>query len=54
LGVNEEEMSERNISSAHPGGVNVGLRDGSAQFIPGTIDPKEIAGLLAGTSDDLP
>lgn len=39
------------IGSQHPGGLNVGLRSGSARFISETIDPKVLKGLLDGTAE---
>ena len=40
------------IGSPHPGGMNVGLRDGSVRFISETIDLLLLQGLLDGSTVD--
>jgi hypothetical protein len=40
------------IGSRHPGGMNVGLRDGSVQFIAETIELLSLQGLLDGTAEE--
>lgn len=53
-GVNESAPGNDAIASPHPGGANVGQRDGSAQFLSETIDPETLNGLLQGTGDRMP
>lgn len=40
------------MGSPHPGGMNVGLRDGRVQFITETIDLRLLQGLLDGTTEE--
>jgi len=39
-------VSEKGIGSNHSKGMNVGVFDGSMQFIPDTVDPKDLRGAL--------
>jgi len=53
-GINREEEGVVGIGSPHPGGVNVGLRDGSVQFIAETWLLSVLQGLLDGTAEERP
>lgn len=50
-GINRRHAKRDGIGSPHYGGVNVGLRDGSARFISEAIDLQILESLLDGTSD---
>ena len=50
-GINRQD-EEAGIGSPHPGGMNVGLRDGSTRFISETIAPSSLRGLLDGTAEE--
>jgi hypothetical protein len=52
LGINRREKD--GIGSPHPGGLNVGLRDGGVRFIPETIELPSLRGLLDGTAEEFP
>ena len=51
-GINRREKDTGGIGSPHPAGVNVGLRDGSVQFISETIDLSLLRGLLDGSTEE--
>lgn len=53
-GVNESASGNDAIASPHPGGANVGQRNGSAQFLSEIVDPETLKGLLRGTVDRMP
>jgi hypothetical protein len=50
-GINRRHAEQDGIGSPHPGGLNVGLRDGSSRFISETIDLQVLQSLLDGTAD---
>jgi hypothetical protein len=50
-GINRRRAEQDGIGSPHPGGLNVGLLDGSSRFIVGTIDQQTLQSLLDGTAD---
>jgi uncharacterized protein DUF1559 len=51
-GINRREGDVDGIGSHHPGGVDVGLRDGSVRFISKTIELPLLQGLLDGTAEE--
>jgi uncharacterized protein DUF1559 len=53
-GINGDLESRTAIGSQHPGGVNVGFRDGSARFLSETIDLELLKKLLRGKADYAP
>lgn len=50
--INRQEDDAGGIGSPHPGGVDVGFRDGSVRFIPETIELPSLQGLLDGTAEE--
>ena len=40
------------VGSPHPGGMDVGFRDGGVRFIPATIELPSLQGLLDGSAED--
>ena len=53
-GINRKKEGVIGIGSPHPGGVNVGFRDGSVEFIRETIALPLLQGLLDGTAVERP
>jgi hypothetical protein len=51
-GINRQQEDAVGMGGPHSGGMNVGLRDGSARFISETIDLLLLRGLLDGTTED--
>jgi hypothetical protein len=50
-GINRRRAEQDGIGRPHPGGLNVGLRDGSSRFISENIDLQVLQSLLDGTAD---
>ncbi|TVS20321.1 MAG: DUF1559 domain-containing protein [Planctomycetaceae bacterium] len=50
-GINRRHAEQDGLGSPHPGGLNVGLRDGSSRFISETIDLQVLQSLVDGTQD---
>ena len=53
-GINRREDDVEGIGSPHPGGLNVGFRDGSVRFISQTTALPSLQGLLDGTAEQRP
>jgi len=53
-GINRREEDVYGIGSHHPGGVQVGSRNGSVLFIPATIGLPSLRSLLDGTAEKYP
>jgi hypothetical protein len=53
-GINHRNPTVNGVGSHHPGGLNVGLRDGSARFIAETIDLSFFEALIEGTTKEFP
>ncbi len=51
-GINRRDEGVDGIGCLHPGGLNVGLRDGSVRFISATIELTLLQGLLNGTAEE--
>ena len=51
LGINRRDAQQDGIGSPHPGGVNVGMRDGSSRFISETLCLDVFESLVDGTED---
>ena len=51
-GINHREDEVNGIGSPHPGGANIGFRDGSVRFIPSTIELPSLKSLLEGAAED--
>ena len=53
-GINGKERPAAGFGSRHPGGMDVGCRDGSSRFISETLGQFSLQGLLDGTADKYP
>ena len=50
-GINRRHAEQDGLGSPHPGGLNVGMRDGSSRFFGETMDLQVLESLLDGTQD---